>query len=256
MIHLEDDGEKTQRKARKIKKNLGKAPRKIIPLPNPDKTKHEFYKKGQNPIRFPKPFRCCLLGKVNSGKSLLAKHIILAHQGAKPKFEEIHVIHGCNSSTEYDDIEPTSIREDIPNYDEYDPKKLKLLIFDDYDFTMIKPDQLKNLSELMRFGSTHCNISIMVLHQSWFRIPKIVKDCSNVFVIWRPHDNDELGTIARRVGMKKDDMTALFNELLPEWRDSLLINLIPNAPYKLGKNLFEPIECVQSDDEGEEEESD
>lgn len=248
MIQAESsDEEEKVRKPRKLKKKLGKAPRELIPMPNPDKRRHESYKPGQNPVRFPKPFRCCLLGKVNSGKSLLAKHIILAHQGCKPKFAEIHIVHGCDSSTEYDDIEPTSIREDIPHYSEFDPDTLKLLVIDDYDFTSTSIEQLKNLSELMRFGSTHCNISIMVLYQSFFRIPKIVKDTSNVFVIWRPHDNDELATIARRVGMGKDDMFELFEDHLPEWRDSLLVNLIPGAPYKYGKNLFTPIREIKNE---------
>ena len=218
-----------------------KAPRVLTPLPNPDKKKHESYKPSDNPIRFPKPFRCCILGKVNSGKSLIAKHILMAHQEKKPKFEEVHIVHGCQSSTEYDDVEPTTIRSDIPHYDEYDPSIHKLLILDDVDFTSLPQDQLKNLSELVRFGSTHCNISILLMHQSFFRIPKIVKDCSNVFVIFRPHDNDELFTIGRRVGLKKEEILDIFRKHLPKWRDSLLINLIPDAPFKFGKNLFTAI---------------
>jgi hypothetical protein len=138
------------------------------------------------------------------------------------------------------------VRTDIPSYDEYDPDVLKLLIFDDVDFTIMSGQELKNLSELFRFGSTHCNISIMLLHQSWFRIPKIVKDCANVFVIFRPHDNDELGTIGRRVGMKKEKIFKVFKEQLPNWRDSLLINLCPGAKSKFSKNLFDPI-TVHSD---------
>lgn len=244
-------------KGRKKGKGVGRAPREIVPLPNPDKTRHEKYKNGQNPIRFPKPFRCCILGKVNSGKSLLAKHILMAHQGCSPKFEQVFVVHGCESTDEYKSIQPTEMMHEIPNYKEFDPKPLKLLLIDDYDFSMISPKELKNLSEMFRFG-THINLSIILMHQSWFRIPKIVKDCSNVFIIFRPHDDDELSTIGRRVGMKKDEIFGMFKELLPNWRDSLLINLIPNAPYKYGKNLFEPIEENQSDesDESDESESD
>lgn len=235
---------------KKKKKKIPRAPREIVPMPNPDKKKHESYKKSHNPIRFCKPFRCCILGKVNSGKSLIAKHILMAHQEKNPKFEEVHIIHGCSDthSSEYDDVEPTSYRSDIPSYEEYDPKPHKLLIFDDVDFTIMSGQELRNLSELFRFGSTHCNISILLMHQSWFRIPKIVKDCSNVFVIFRPHDNDELATIGRRVGLKKEKIFQIFRDLLPNWRDSLLINLIPNAPYKYGKNLFQPIDEESIDD--------
>jgi len=251
-IYNED---KKDKKRKKKKEKIPSAPRKLVPMPNPDKKKHESYKKSHNPIRFSKPFRCCILGKVNSGKSLIAKHILMAHQEKHPKFEEVHVVHGCvdTHTTEYDDIEPTSIRSDIPSYEEFDPKPHKLLILDDVDFTMMSGQEMRNLSELVRFGSTHCNISVMLMHQSWFRIPKIVKDCSNVFVIFRPHDSDELATIGRRVGLKKEKIYQMFKELMPNWRDSLLINLIPSAPYKYAKNLFHPIKesFVDSDSESE-----
>jgi hypothetical protein len=244
--------EPKQKKTRKVeKKALGKAPRQLVEMSNPDKKKHEKYKKGHNPIRFPKPFRCVILGKVNSGKSYLARHILLAHQGCAPKFEEIHIVHGCadTHTKEYDDIEATSVSNTIPRYDEFEPSIQKLLICDDIDFTSLPVQEMKNLSELVRFGSTHCNMSIMLLHQSWFRIPKIVKDCANVFIIFRPHDNDELATIGRRVGLKKENIFDIFNNHLPEWRDSLCINLIPGAPHKFSKNLFEPIQEVSDDDE-------
>jgi hypothetical protein len=109
----DSDWIKKKRKPRKIKKKLGRAPRQIIPLKNADKKKQEFYKPGQNPIRFPAPFRCCILGKVNSGKSLLTKHILLAHQGCAPKFQQIIVVHGDLGTKEYDDVEPTQIRATI-----------------------------------------------------------------------------------------------------------------------------------------------
>lgn len=246
-----DEDEKPKRKYKKKPKKLGKAPMCIVPLPNPDKKKHESYKKGDNPMRLPKPFRCCIIGKVNSGKSLMAVHIILAHQARKPKFDEIHIVHGCNSSAEYKRIEPTSISGEIPSYEDFDPSKRTLIVLDDVDYTMIRPADLTRISELCRFGSTHCNLSLIFLHQSWFRLPKIVKDTSNVFIIYRPHDNDELATIGRRVGLKKDKIFQIFKDVLPNWRDSLLINLCPGAPYKFGKNLFEEIKEIQSDDESD-----
>jgi hypothetical protein len=228
---------------KKKKPKIPRAPRKITPIPNPDKKLHEKFKKSHNPIRFPKPFKCCISGRPNSGKSLMALHIIMAHQEKKPKFDEIHIIHGCKDThtSEWDKIEPTSTRQDIPSYEEYDPQNRTLLVFDDTDYTMLRNDELTRLSELVRFGSSHCNISCIFLTQVFFRIPKVIKDCCNVFIIYRPVDLDELSTLGRRVGLKKDEISHIFNKFLPQWRDSLLINLIPDAPYKFGKNLFTPI---------------
>ena len=69
----------------------------------------------------------------------------MAHQEKNPKFEEVHVIHGCaeTHTTEYDDIEPTSVRTNIPSYTEFDPEPLKLLILDDVDFTIMSGQELK-----------------------------------------------------------------------------------------------------------------
>jgi len=130
---------------------------------------------------------------------------------------------------------------DIPSYEDFDPYTNKLLIIDDYDFTKISKDELKRLSELMRFGSTHCNMSIIVLYQSWFRLCKIIKDMCNVIVLYKPHDQDELHTIGRRIGLHKDQIQGLFDNLLTKDTDSLMVNFIKRAPYKYAKNLFQPI---------------
>ena len=158
-IRKEERAKKRKKNGKKKGKKLGRAPREIVPLPNPDKKKHEYYKKGDNPIRFPKPFKCVISGRPNSGKSLMGIHIILAHQARKPKFDEIHIIHGCadTHTKEWDRLEPTSQRQDIPSYEEYDPEKRTLLVFDDTDYTMLRSDELIRLSELVRFGSSHCN---------------------------------------------------------------------------------------------------
>lgn len=226
------------------KKTEVKAPRELFALVNPDKMDHESYadtKEDENLARFPGPFRCCIIGRVNSGKSLLAKHILMAHQERKPKFKEVFVCHGMSTTEEYDDIEPTEIMTDIPSYDEFPKEGKKLLIIDDFDFTAITKAEKKRLSELFRFGSSHQNMSLLLLHQSWFRVPKIVKDCCSVFIIYRPVDKDELHTIARRVGLKKEQIEYIFNTYMPHFRDSLTVNLIPGAPYKFLRNLYEPL---------------
>ena len=71
---------------KKNKKEI-KAPTALFALPNPDKLQHESYKDyspDENPARFPGPFRCCVIGRVNSGKSLIAKHILIASSPQAP----------------------------------------------------------------------------------------------------------------------------------------------------------------------------
>ncbi len=237
-----DDPKIKRKRKKKVKEVNISLPRGLFVFNNPDKISHEGYEPGQNPIRFPLPFRCCILGQVNSGKTLMCLNIIIARQSHYPKFEEIYIVHGCESSHEYDALEPTEIMTEIPSYTEFDPQTPKLIIIDDYDFTNIDKESKKRLSELFRFGSTHCNFSIILLHQSWFRVPKIVKDMCNVFIIYKPHDSDELHTIGRRVGIDKVQTEYLFREFITNTKDSIMINLIPNAPNKFSRNLYEKIE--------------
>lgn len=228
-------GKKTRRKRKP------QLPRELVVMKNSDKGCHESYKEGQNPIRFPHPFRCCLLGKVNSGKSMIVKNLLMAHQGADPKFQQVIVVHGDPETKEYDDIEPTCIRNTLPEVKELDPDVKKLLIIDDVDFSGMSKREKALISDLFRHGSTHRNTSIILSHQSFFSVPKVCRDQSNTFILWKPHDLDTCGTIGRRVGLKKAEITSLFREYLPNWRDSLLINMIPGAPYKFGKNLYEAL---------------
>ncbi len=258
-VKHEEEAEKKEKRKKKKKtkgKRLGPAPKGLVQMPtNPDKKKHQSYKPGRNVADFPKPFTLTMCGRPDSGKSFIARHIIACCQSGSDKnkkFQEIHVIHGCESTTEYDDIEVTSIRADIPSYSEFDPDIHTLLIFDDTDWTTLSSEDLQKISELTRFGRSHCNISQMYLTQSYFRLPKIIKDMSNVFVLFRPTDLDELNTLGRRCGLKKEVIQGIFKDHLPKWRNSLLVNLIPNSPYMFGKDIFEPLEIDNdSDDDSE-----
>lgn len=221
-----------------------KAPNCIIPMKNPDKKMHESYNKNcnTNMARFPKPFKCVISGRPNSGKTLMSKMIIVAHQAQKPKFDEIHIVHGLdeNFTSEWDDVEPTSFMNDIPSYEDFDPTLRTLVIFDDVDYTKISREDLKRLSEIVRFGSSHCNISCIFMTQVFFRIPKIIKDCAQIFIIYKTTDLDGLATIGRRVGLTKEKINSIF-DTFTSFRDSLTVNLIPNAPRMYSYNLFEPL---------------
>ena len=208
---------------------------------NADKGFHEEFRPSDSPIRFAHPFRACVLGKINSGKSMICKNILMAAQARNPKFEELWIIHGDIETKEYDDCCPTVIRSDVPELEELDCATKKLIILDDIDFTSMSKEQKANLSNLFRYGSTHRNCSVILSHQSFFSVLKICKDQSNIFILWRPTDLDTLTAIGRRVGLKKEQIRKMFNDHLPHWRDSLLINLDDDAPSKYSKNLFEPL---------------
>jgi hypothetical protein len=243
------DSDEPKKKRKPRRKRIGRAPKHMVILKNKDKSCHETRRERDSVLRFIHPFRCCILGQVNSGKSLIMKNILMAQQGRNPKFQQLIVINPNLGTREYEDLDPTELRNTIPDMNELDPSIKKLIVIDDFEFHLLSKEQTRRISELFRYGSSHINTSIILCHQNFFRIPKSCKDNSNVFIIFRPNDTDELKTIARRVGMDGMKMINLFKTILPNFRDSLTINLIPDWPHRYYKNLFEAIAGIESDSE-------
>lgn len=227
-------------KRMKIKRKLKD---EIICLGNADKDGWtESWYEGRNIIDFPHPFRLCILGKVSMGKSTIAKNVFLRCQMGETPFQELYIIHGSTNTKEYDEFDPTMILNDIPHPNELNTTDKKTLIMiDDFEMSNLPKESITNLSSIFRYVSSHHNISIIVCYQSFFDVPSIVRKCANVFTLYKPNDIDELGTIGRRCGIKKDDITYIFETILTKPRDTLTIDMTENSPAKLRKNLFLPI---------------
>ena len=240
-IILSVDSEDSESSDSEVEDINVKLKNELVFLKNPDKALDVDFVKGDSNIRFALPFRGIIAGQVNSGKSTMAINIILQRQAKKPKFDEIHIIHGCIGTQEYDCIQPTSIRHKIPNYMDFPHDRRILLVFDDVEFTKINKEDLRNLSQIVRMGS-HCGMSMLFVNQLFIRIPKNIRDNCNVFVLYRPIDLDSLALIGRRISLTKDKVNYIYDNLLPEFHDSLCINLSKHCPFKYSKNLFEKIE--------------
>lgn len=244
---MSDSDDKPVKKPRPLKIN-GSLPNKIIKIANVDKKFHESYHKGRNPCDLPHPFRLCILGRVGMGKSTLAKNILIRCQLGNHPFQELIVIHGSEDSKEWEACDPTMILSDIPDPSDLTMNKKKsIIIIDDFEFQNLNKQSLKNLSSLFRFVSSHHNFSIIICYQSFFDVPPIIKKCCNVFILYRPNDSDELKTIARRVGLKGHIMVDLFDQVLTDKRDTLMIDMIEGSPCPYRKNLYEPIEIKQNE---------
>jgi len=233
---IEDEERAEPRKSKYDKRRL---PQKIIPIPNADKVGWtERWTKGRKPANIPHPFRGCLLGNCGVGKSTLSKNLVL-HQ--HPPFTKITIIHCDMETKEYDDLEPNEILDEVPPPEYWEKDGKHLVIIDDVDFGAASKDQMKNLSRLAGYCSTHKSISLLVCFQEFFHTPKILRRLCNFYVLWRPNDMESLATIGRKVGLKTKDIREIFDKLLPEKRDSLCIDLSDGTPYPLRKNIFEII---------------
>lgn len=217
-------------------------PNEIIKIENADKKFHESWHEGRNVCDIPHPFRMAVLGRVGLGKSTLCKNVFLRCQMGELPFDDLIIVHGSKDTKEYDELEPTMIVTEIPDPDDLTTNDKKtLIIIDDFEMTKLSKESLRNLSSLFRFVSSHHNISIMVCYQSFFDVPAIVRKCINVYIIYRPNNIDELACIARRVGLKKEEMFEIFDNLMTKDRDTLMIDMTEHSPCRLRKNLFTKI---------------
>lgn len=227
------------KKKKRKKKRKKKLPKEIIVLPNADKAFQEKWYPGRDELNIPHSFRAIFCGPPGSGKSMMVKNLIMR---AEPPFEEIYVIH-CDpdGTSEYDDIEPTSMLENIPAPSEWPGQVKTLVICDDIDYHSMDKLQLKNLSRLMGYVGTHKNISVIIAQQDSFQIPSIARRCANLFVFWKSHDMDSLARAATKTGMKSSSLNNIFKGLMHNPHDSLWIDLTKDSPMPLRKNGYTPI---------------
>ncbi len=221
-------------------------PQRLIPIECSDKFFHESWKRTRNLIDFPHPFRAVLLGPPGVGKTSTLKNLLMA---AKPPYEEVICIH-CDPdySTEYDDLgEACVLLDKIPAPEEFEGRVKTMVILDDLEYKRMDRDQYRALSRLFGFVSTHKNISVCLTSQDYAEVPAICRRTCNLWVLWRATDTDEMNTLARRIGMKGESFKHIFDTLLPDFHDSLWVDLTRNTRCKLRKNGFIPIREVPPD---------
>lgn len=253
-----------QKNDKRMNKKINKItlPRRILPLKNVDKTDHEkwddLHKK--NIANFPCPSRICIIGPAGVGKTNLCKNILL---NARPLYDRVFLIHpDIEVSKEWDDIEPTDYQQKIPPLEYFsdvidsDSKLKNVIVIDDIEFTAKNKDELQNLGLLMRYLSTHRNMTVIFSHQSWFDIPPIVKKMSNVYIIYKPKARTELALIENRCGVDKGLFKHIFNTIAKGYRDNICYDNTENTPAPLRLNLFDILNVRTKNEDEDEDEDD
>ena len=217
----------------------------IILLPNADKDSGWVEKWSMDTHGFDTlvhPFKACLIGRPNSGKTTVMHNLFLRIQMSKSPFQTLLIIQP-STSNEHDILDPTIILFDIPEIESIvseDNSKM-LIIIDDFDMSKLDTNQKRNLSMLFRYVSSHHNISVLLSYQSFFDIPTIIRKTCNYFFIWKTNNSDELGTIAKRVGYNKKIFQSIFSKYIKNKFDFLVLDQCIDPEFELRKNLYEVI---------------
>lgn len=261
---LAERAKKDERNERARKKREQKAKRKYRPklpankleiIKNPEKDAGNWMesyrkpKKGASVGWWPHPVKALFLGGCGRGKTNLIKNAVLQHQGGKGKpFKKLYIITCSDLCTEYDDMEYTGLLTEIPDADFFNGKDKCAVILDDFEMSNLTPSDKRKLSTLFRYVATHRNVSIFCGFQSFFDTPTIIRKCSDVFVIYKPNNRQEVDTLANRLNLDSDDLRYIFKHICEGVYDALCVNNIPGAPHRLTKNLHQPIELAEDSD--------
>ncbi len=155
-----------------------------------------------------------------------------------PKFVEVYVIHpDPNYTKEWDDIGAVML-DHIPSPEEWAGEVKTLVILDDMEFKMMSKDQKRALDRLFGYCSTHKQISCLLAAQDTYNVPPCVRRCCNFYVFWKMQDLDSLAMTARKTGMKASNFNCIFNELMMNTHDCLMIDTTKDTPYPLRKNGY------------------
>jgi len=246
---------KDKTEKRKLNRKVPKLPPRTIIIKNADKDggwMEKWKKNGKDdPGRIIAPFRCLCLGGVGRGKTMNIKRLFLNHQWGRRKFQKLYIITCTDKAHEYDDLEPTGIMTEMPPLSMFDEKPYKktCVIIDDFEFERASKETMRRLSTLFRFCSSHRNVSIFVGYQSFFDAPRIARKCCNAYLLYKPNGHMELTQIANRCGMDPENMHYIFEHICNGNYDSLFIDKTIGTPFPLRRNIYEPIELAEEEDE-------
>jgi len=210
-------------------------------------------------IEIPRDKFVVLTGLSGSGKSSLVANLILR---ADPPFVKLVVVHPDNESADYDeffngddpDDESVVIRQDIPtlaefnayvkeNEDENGEPQPICVVLDDIEYETMKKDQKKSLDHLMRYVSSHKNITVYVTSQYFFLLPIIIRRNTNVlFFTGSFLDKGEQAIVAKKIGLSPAELKSIFDLECKEFYDNICFDLTKGTPAPLRKNGFEVLD--------------
>jgi hypothetical protein len=191
------------------------------------------------------PFRMCVVAPSGSGKTnFLVNLIHLFSQGIKGTFADITIITRNKDEPLYNFLvskcEQIQVKEGIhnlPQLDKMDKKVNHLVCFDDL---VLSKDQSAIENYYIRARKLNC--SVIYLSQSYFRIPKVIRNNCSYMVILKLSGNREVNLILSEfgLGVSREQLLGMYEMATKEKFSPLLIDL-EEDPYKRFRKGFSQI---------------
>jgi hypothetical protein len=214
-----------------------------------DRIPKELLEKSENPNfqlhKLKLPMRMCVVAPSGSGKTNFVVNLIALFSKGKGSFADITIITRNKDEPLYKWLEGLSDQiiikegmENIPSLDKMDKELNHLVIFDDL---VLSKDQSRIENYYIRARKLNC--SVIYLSQSYYRIPKIIRNNCNYFVLLKLSGNREVNMILSEfgLGVTKDELLEIYKYATSEKFQPLVIDMDEEPSQRFRKGLLEVI---------------
>jgi hypothetical protein len=188
------------------------------------------------------PMRMCIVAPSGSGKTnFLVNLIHLFSCGEKGTFSTIHIITKNQDEPLYkwlnSKCESIIIKEGLsntPKLDDFDKDTNHLVVWDD----LVLSKDLTNV-ENYYIRARKLNVSVIFISQSYFKIPKIIRNNCSYMVLLKLSGNREVNMILSEfgLGVTKEQLLNLYKYATMEKFSPLLIDMEEDVDKRFRKGL-------------------
>lgn len=211
-----------------------------------EKIPKELLDNAENPNfhlhKFKVPFRMCIVAPSGSGKTnFLINLIHMFSCGSKGTFQDITIITRNKDEPLYkwitskcDQIQIKEGLSNTPSLDKFDKDVNHLVVWDDLVLS-------KDLSMVENYyiRARKLNCSVIFLSQSFFKIPKIIRNNCSYMILLKLSGNREVNVILSEfgLGITKDELLALYEYATKEKFSPLVIDMEESCDNRFRKGF-------------------
>jgi len=213
-----------------------------------EKIPKEFLDKVENPNfdlhKLKLPFRMCIVAPSGSGKTnFLINLLRLFSCGDKGTFSTINIITRNKDEPLYrwlssvcDQIVISEGLSNTPKLDNFDKSKNHLVVWDDLVLS-------KDLSMVENYyiRARKLNCSVIFISQSYFKIPKIIRNNCSYMILLKLSGNREVNLILSEfgLGITKEDLIDLYEYATKEKFSPLIIDMEEDVTNRFRKGFLD-----------------